>query len=619
MSRSRLRASAVIGAVGVVYGDIGTSPLYAFGAAIKAADGLPLAFATLGSLSLIFWSLLFVVSAKYLVVVVRADNEGEGGILALLARLEKHYFRLGRWSRYLLLAGALGAALFYCDAAITPAISVLSAVEGLQVLRADLERFVLPLACGILLGLFLIQRSGTHSVSRYFGPIMLLWFGTLAVTGALSIIETPAVVQALNPLYALGMLGQDTTLALAIIGAVFLAVTGAEALYADMGHFGRPAMRTAWFGIVWPALVLNYLGQGAHALRDPSSLENPFFRLVPDPLLAALIVLATAATIIASQATITGAFSVTQQAMQLDLMPRVEIIQTSARERGQIYVPVTNWVLLVFVLILTLGFGSSGALSTAYGAAVAGTMFITTCLAATLARLDWKWPWAAIALVFGGFILVDTVFVTGNMTKIADGAWVPLTMSAAIFLVFTVWHGGRERLRAQLDAKAVQLSELPNLLAGIKQVSGTAIFLASRPDSVPNAFLRNLEHNRVVHENVVFLHIAFARVPKVDPELRLTIETLAPSIHSVRASYGFMEDPDVPEIIQRCQRQGLRIFSRSYSLFLGQHVVMPLEQRRTKRWQRHFFAWLQRRSVGAAEFFGMPLRRVVILSTVVEI
>ncbi|MEO7385673.1 MAG: KUP/HAK/KT family potassium transporter [Gammaproteobacteria bacterium] len=619
MASSPLRVSAVVGAIGVVYGDIGTSPLYAFGAAIKAADGLSLALATLGSLSLIFWSLVFVVGIKYLLVVVRADNEGEGGILALLARLEQHSFRWGRRSRYLLLAGALGAALFYCDAAITPAISVLSAVEGLEVLNASLEQYVLPLAVGILVGLFLIQRSGTHSVSRYFGPIMLLWFAVLAVTGVLSIMKTPVVLTALNPLYAVGMLDQEPTLALAIVGAVFLAVTGAEALYADMGHFGRPAVRAAWFGYVWPALVLNYLGQGAHALRDPSSLESPFFRLVPEPLLAALIVLATAATIIASQATITGAFSVTRQAVQLDLTPRVEIIQTSARERGQIYVPVANWVLLFFVLIITLGFGSSGALSAAYGAAVAGTMFITTFLAATLARLDWHWPWFAILIVFGAFFAVDVVFVAGNMTKIADGAWVPLTMSAAIFLVFVVWHDGRVRLAAQLDANAVRMAELPRLLDGTTQVAGTAIFLASRPDSIPSAFQRNLEHNRVVHESVVFLHIDFRRVPKVEPEVRLEIDTLRPGFYSVRAHFGFMEDPNVLEIIQQCNRQGLRIFARDYTLFLGQHVVMPLEQRRARRWQRQSFAWLQRRSVGAAEFFGMPLRRVVILSTVIEI
>jgi KUP system potassium uptake protein len=619
MSSSRLRASAVIGAIGVVYGDIGTSPLYAFGAAIKAADHLSLAFATLGSLSLIFWSLVFVVGIKYLGVVVRADNEGEGGILALLARLEAHSFRWGRWSRYLLLAGALGAALFYCDAAITPAISVLSAVEGLQVLNPGLERYVLPIACGILLGLFLIQRSGTHSVSRYFGPVMLLWFGALAVTGVLAILRTPQVLHALNPLYAMGMLSQSPAVALAIVGAIFLAVTGAEALYADMGHFGRGAVRGAWFGFVWPALVLNYLGQGANALRDPSTLESPFFRLVPEPLLAALIVLATAATIIASQATITGAYSVTRQAVQLDLMPRVEIIQTSARERGQIYVPVANWVLLAFVLLITLAFGSSGALSAAYGAAVAGTMFITTLLAATLARLDWRWPRFAVLLVFGAFLAVDAVFVAGNLTKIAEGAWVPLTMSAGIFLVFIVWHDGRERLGSQLDASAVPMRELPRLLAGTTQVGGTAIFLASRPDSIPTAFLRNLEHNRVVHESVVFLHISFRRVPKVDEAARLDIDTLQPGFYSVRAYYGFMEDPDVMAIIQQCNRQGLRIFARDYTLFLGQHVVMPLEQRRSRRWQRQFFAWLQRRSVGAAEFFGMPLRRVVILSTVVEI
>ncbi|MDP2324326.1 MAG: KUP/HAK/KT family potassium transporter [Gammaproteobacteria bacterium] len=609
----------MIGAVGIVYGDIGTSPLYAFGAATRAADGAPVALAIFGSISLIFWSLFFVISLKYLFIIMRADNEGEGGILALLARLQKHFFKSGRWSRNLLLAGALGTALFYCDAAILPAISVLSAVEGMKVIDEQFEQFVLPLTCGILLGLFLIQRHGTASVSRYFGPIMLVWFGTLAVLGILSIAKTPAILQALNPLYALGLLWQEPGISLIIAGAVFLAVTGGETLYADMGHFGRPAIGAAWFGLVWPALVLNYLGQGALALRDPTHLASPFFHLVPEPLLGAMIMLATAATIIASQATITGAFSMTRQAVQLDLMPRVEIIQTSARERGQIYVPVANWTMLAFVIIMAIGFGSSTTLLSAYGAAVAGTMLIDTLLAGVLARIEWQWSWFLVALVFGAFFLVDTVFVLGNLGKFAEGAWAPLAMATGLFLVFTVWHDGRERLAAQLDATAVSLRELPGLLTGTSKVSGTAMFLASRPDSVPSAFLRNLEHNRVLHENVVFLHIDFRRVPKVDPDLRLSIDTLQPSIYSVRAHYGFMEDPDVPEIIQQCHRQGLRIFSRSYSLFLGQHVVMPLEQRRAKRWQRHFFAWLQRRSVGAAEFFGMPLRRVVILSTVVEI
>ena len=619
MSSSRLRASAVIGAIGVVYGDIGTSPLYAFGASIKAATGAPLALAIFGSLSLIFWSLIFVISLKYLLIIMRADNEGEGGILALLARLQKHFFSWGPWSRNLLLAGALGTALFYCDAAISPAISVLSAVEGLEVLNSNLERFVLPLTCGILIGLFLIQRSGTESVSRYFGPVMLAWFGTLAVLGISSIAKTPVILQSLNPVYALGLLGHEPGLALVIVGAVFLAVTGGEALYADMGHFGRPAIAAAWFGLVWPALVLNYLGQGALALRDPTSLDNPFFRLVPEPLLAAMIVLATAATIIASQATITGAFSMTKQAVQLDLMPRVEIIQTSARESGQIYVPVANWVMLVFVLAVAIGFGTAEKLSSAYGAAVATTMWIDTLLAVVLARLEWRWSWPALILLFGAFFLVDTAFVLGNLTKFADGAWVPLVMATLLFVVFTVWHDGRARLSAQLDESAVRLKELPRLLVGAKAVDGTAIFLASRPDSVPSAFLRNLEHNRVAHQSIVFLHISFKRVPKVDPALRLTIDTLQPSIYMVRANYGFMEDPNVLTIIQQCNQQGLRIFARDYTLFLGQHVVMPLQQRRQKLWQRELFAWLQRRSTGAAEFFGMPLRRVVVLSTVVEI
>ena len=609
----------MLAAIGVVYGDIGTSPLYAFGAAIRAADGVPLALAIFGSLSLVFWSLLFVVSVKYLAVVVRADNEGEGGILALLARLDQYFFRWGRWSRVMLLAGALGAALFYCDAAITPAISVLGAVEGLEVLNSGLAPYVVPLSCGILLALFAIQRQGTHRVSSFFGPVMLLWFGALAVTGILSILRTPMILEALNPLFALALLSQETPVALAIIGAVILAVTGAEALYADMGHVGRPAVRAAWFGLVWPALVLSYLGQGANALRDPATIASPFFHLVPGTLLVALIVLATAASIIASQATITGAFSVTRQAVQLDLMPRVEIVQTFAREHGQIYVPVANGVLLAFVLLFTVGFGSSGALAAAYGAAVAGTMMITTGLAATLARLEWKWPWLAIIAVFGAFILADTMFVAGALTKFSGGAWLPLVMAAALFLVFMAWHDGRERLSTELDLQAVGVERLPALVEGKARVPGTAIFLASRPHSIPGAFLRNLEHNRVMHETVVFLHIAFRRVPKVEQESRLTIREVQPAVYSAEAFYGFMEHPDVMEIIQQCNRQGLKIFARDYTLFLGQHVVMPLGQRRKRRWQRHFFAWLQRRSVGAAEFFGMPLRRVVILSTVVEI
>lgn len=406
---------------------------------------------------------------------------------------------------------------------------------------------------------------------------------------------------------------------MAIFGAVFLTVTGGEALYADMGHFGRPAVRVAWFGAVWPALILNYFGQGALALRDHTVLDNPFFRLAPEPLLAALIVLATAATIIASQATITGAFSVTRQAVQLDLMPRVKVIQTSAHERGQIYVPVTNWVMLVLVLLITLGFGSSGALSAAYGAAVAGTMWITTGLAAVLARIEWKWSWPVLAVVFGSFLVVDTTFVFGNLTKIGDGAWVPVLLAALLFLVLVAWHDGREQLSRKLDASAVSTGALEGLLTGARQVSGTAIFLASRPDSIPGAFLRNLEHNHVVHENVVFLHLNFLRAPKAEAATRLTVERLHDSIYTVQARFGFMETPDVAAVIQQCVRQGLRLASRDYTLFLGQHVVVPIRRRRARRWQRELFAWLQRRSTGAAEFFGMPLRRVVIVSTVIEI
>ena len=619
MLRSRLKAPALIGAIGVVYGDIGTSPLYAFGAAIKAARSVSPGLAIFGSLSLIFWSLLLVVSLKYLVLMVRADNEGEGGILALLAGLEQYFFHWADWSRKLLLAGALGAALFYCDAVITPAISVLSAVEGLELLDPGFSGIILPLACGILLGLFLLQRSGTGNISRWFGPVMLLWFGTLGALGVISIARTPQILQALNPAFALAMLASEPGIGLTIIGAVFLTVTGGEALYADMGHFGRSAVRVTWFGLVWPALVLNYFGQGALALRNGTSLDNPFFRLAPEPLLAALIVLATAATIIASQATITGAFSITRQAVQLDLMPRVNIVQTSASERGQIYVPVTNWVMLLLVLGVTLGFGSSGALSAAYGAAVAGTMWITTVLAAVVARMQWRWSWLAVGVVFGSFIAVDTTFVFSNMTKIGDGAWVPILMAALLFLVFVVWHDGRDMLGRKLDAMAVGMDGLEQLLTGTSRVKGTAIFLVSRPDSVPGAFLRNIGHNHVVHENVIFLHIEFLRIPKADAATQLTIQPLRDSFHMVRARFGFMETPDVGAIIQQCRRQGLQITPRDYTLFLGQHVVVPTGPQRPGYWKRGFFAWLQRRSTGAAEFFGMPLRRVVIVSTVIEI
>ncbi|MCL4721213.1 MAG: KUP/HAK/KT family potassium transporter, partial [Gammaproteobacteria bacterium] len=434
-----------------------------------------------------------------------------------------------------------------------------------------------------------------------------------------SIAATPQVLLALNPLYALALVTEETGLGFVILGAVFLAVTGGEALYADMGHFGRSAMRVAWFAFVWPALALNYIGQAALALRNPAALDSPFFRLVPESALFGLIMLATAATVIASQATISGAYSITRQAVQLDLMPRVEIVQTSARERGQIYVPVANWVLLFFVLLITIGFGSSGALSAAYGVAVAGTMWITTVLAAVVARVDWRWGWPRLLLVFGLFLLIDTVFVAGNFTKIASGAWVPLVMSAFMFTVFTVWHDGRELLNQRLSAGAPAFGELPRLLDGAQQVPGTAIYLASRRDAIPSAFLRNLEHNRVRHEHVVFLHIDFRRVPKVPASQRLELDMLQGDVHVVRAHFGFMEDPDVREVVQGCARAGLRFFGREYTLFLGQHVVMPMEKRRAGLWRRRFFAWLQRRSVGAAEFFGMPLRRVVILSTVVEL
>ncbi|MBL8226361.1 MAG: KUP/HAK/KT family potassium transporter [Chromatiales bacterium] len=619
MSRTRISSAAVIGATGVVYGDIGTSPLYAFAAAHKAAAALPAGVAVLGTLSLIFSSLLVVVSLKYLAIVLRADNDGEGGILALLARLDRQ-LQAGKWSHRLLLMGMLGAALFYCDAIITPAISVLSAVEGLAVLRPAAAELVLPIALGILVGLFLVQHRGTARVSSLFGPVMVLWFVVLGAAGIASIAMTPKILLALNPAFAWLALTTQPALAFAIVGAVFLAVTGGEALYADMGHFGRGAVRVAWFGLVWPGLVLNYFGQGALLLRSPSLADSPFYRLVPEAALPALIVLATAATVIASQATITGAFSITKQAVQLDLLPRVRIIQTSARERGQIYVPVANWTLLVAVLVVAAAFGSSERLSAAYGAAVAGTMWITTVLAAVVARLDWRWPGVAVWTVFPLLLGIDTVFLAGNLAKVAQGAWVPLTLAAGLFVIFDVWRNGREQLQRQrqLDSMAVPMRDLPRYVAGVGRVPGAAVFLASRPDTLPGAFLRNLELNSVVHETVVFLHVEFQRVPKVPDGSRLDITDLGNGVYDVRARYGFMETPDIPQALVGCARLGLRVRAE-YTYFLGRHVVVPVVQRREGRWQRRLFAWLQRRATGAAEFFGMPPKRLAILSTVVEL
>jgi KUP system potassium uptake protein len=611
--------AAVVGAMGVVYGDIGTSPLYALEASLNGAGAPMDRLAILGVLSLIFWSLLVVVTLKYVVLIMSADNEGEGGILSLFALVERTLTAGTRWQRTIVMLAALGAALFYCDALITPAISVLSAVEGLENLSPTTAGAVVPVTLIIIIALFAIQSRGTERVGRMFGPIMVLWFLVLAVTGLLALIKHPSVLAALNPSYGLLLLLQRPGVSLAILGGVFLAMTGGEALYADMGHFGKKPVRIAWFAVVWPSLVLNYFGQGALILDKPEAAHLPLYQLVPVSALPLMVLLATAATIIASQATITGAFSVTRQCIQLDLLPRMRIRQTSAREHSQIYVPAVNWLVLLAVCMFVLVFRSSDALGTAYGAAVAGTMLITTLLGTQLALAQWRWPTWRVAVVFGPLMLVDLVFLTGNLTKFAQGAWVPLTLAALLFCVFMIWRSGRRLMRRALRAVAVPLSQLPRLLADVARVPGTAVFLASDPDHVPTALLRNLEHNHVAHERIVFLNVEIMRAPRQDPTDRVRIALLMPEIYTITARFGFMETPDVSEALKQCRVRGLKLFGQDCSFFLGWHLVVPRARGGYEGVRRRLFAWMQRSNTQAVEFFRMPERRVIVLATQVEL
>jgi KUP system potassium uptake protein len=610
----------VVGALGIVYGDIGTSPLYAFKESLAAAGGgAGKAAEILGILSLIFWSLLVLVSLKYVLLLLRADNAGEGGILSLVALVQQKVGQTSAWARRAIAIGVLGTALFFCDALITPAVSVLSAVEGMELLGGRLEDYVLPITIGILVALFAIQRRGPERVGRMFGPIMLVWFAVLALTGIHALVKAPEVLVALNPVYAVALLGTHPLLALTILGSVFLAVTGGEALYADMGHFGRKPVRIAWFLLVWPALLLNYFGQGALLLHARSAVEQPFFSMVPGGLLPLLIVLATAATVIASQATISGAFSVARQAIQLDLLPRLMIHQTSASEHSQIYVPSVNVFMLAASVMLVLGFQSSSNLAGAYGASVVGTMLLTTVLGAVVARLHWRWPRWLVGLVFGGFLLVDLSFVAGNATKIPHGGWVPLSIATLMFLLFKTWRDGRIALRRELTRRAVRLDRLPELLGQATRVPGTAVFLVSHAEFIPTALLRNLEHNHVCHERVLMLNMEIVRTPRYTGP-RAWVETLQPNVYAVRARFGFMETPDVTEALRCARQRGLKHLDEDISFFLGWHLVRARPRHRfLKDLKYRVFAYMQRRSAQAAEFFRMPTHGVMVLATDIEL
>jgi len=616
--RARPALAVVVGALGVVYGDIGTSPLYAFQQSLDAA-GSHGAQTVLGVLSLIFWALSISVTLKYVVVMMRADNEGEGGILALFALAQRRLDQLGAWPRIALSLALAGTALFFCDALITPAISVLSAVEGLDLLDPGFSQAVLPLTVVVLAALYAFQKRGTARVGRAFGPIMVVWFSALGISGAFAIAQRPVVLASIDPQYGIALLRHNPGTALAIIGAVFLAITGGEALYADMGHFGKTPVRIAWFTLVLPALLLNYFGQGALLLAATGEIKRPMYALFSSTLLPFMLVLATAATVIASQAVISGAFSVARQAVQLDLLPRMRVLQTSALEQGQIYVPVVNALQFVAVIAFVLGFGSSDALGGAYGAAVVGTMSITTVLGAFVAATQWGWPKWRVAALFSLLLFMDLVFITGNLTKVEAGGWVPLTLAMALFFVFSTWHSGRIELRAALAEMAVPLTKLGQLLEGVPRVPGTGVFLASHPDFVPSALIRNLEHNKIVHERCTILNIEILRRPRLGQGDRVRLQELLPGVYSLTARFGFMETPDVREALRACRSRGLRIYLEDCSFFIGQHVVVARPRPGWGGLQRRLFARMQRRSASSAEFFRMPARDVVILNTVVEI
>jgi KUP system potassium uptake protein len=613
---SRHLAILSLTALGVVYGDIGTSPLYALRACFNPDVGLPREPATVyGVLSLIVWSLILIVTVKYIVVIMRLDNLGEGGILALLALL------LQKQRRGLIVAlGLFGAALLYGDGMITPAISVLSAIEGLEIAVPELRHLVVPATLLILVLLFVCQRYGTARVGGVLGPIMLVWFGTIGTLGGIEIARSPAILLALNPWYGVQLFTRHGTAGFLILGAVVLAVTGAEALYADMGHFGRRPIRLAWFVIVLPALLLNYFGQAALVLRQPEAIVNPFYLLAPGSLLYPLLALSTLATVVASQALISGAFSLTHQCVQLRYSPRVSIVHTSPTEPGQIYIPSVNTALMIGCLLLVLAFRSSTALGAAYGIAVTGTMAITTVLFGVLARRDWRWPVWRIAAVAGGFLVIDLAFAAANVTKIRQGGWVPLAIAAGLFLLMTTWNRGSELLSRWLSDATVPFEDFLREVEELKppRVPGTAVFLTTHVEGAPLVLQLHLRHNKALHEEVILLAIVTEQVPEVEESRRVKVENLTLGFHRVWAHYGFMERADVEEILVHCRAAGIRAPEEETTYYLGRMRLLPTGRARMMRWRKRLFSLMSRNASSAADFFSLPPDRVVELGARVE-
>jgi KUP system potassium uptake protein len=606
-----------LGSVGVVYGDIGTSPLYAFREAVAAA-GPVTRDTVLGVLSLILWALIIVVTIKYVIILLRADNNGEGGTLSLTALASR---ALGRRTTPVFLLGVIGASMFLGDSVITPAISVLSAVEGLKLATPAFEHFVVPLTIVILVGLFAAQRRGTAEVARYFGPVMVVWFGAIALAGILHISDDPGVLYAINPLYGVKFLVQHGNVGLATLGLVFLVVTGGEALYADLGHFGRRPIQIAWFALVLPALLLNYFGQGAKVLADPSAIENPFYRLVPDALLLPMIVLATAATVIASQAVITGAYSLVSQAIQLGMLPRLAILHTSASHAGQIYIPRVTALLLIGVLLLVAMFRTSSALASAYGIAVTTTMVVDGLLAFIVIWKIWKWKLWQTALLFIPLILVDVTFFAANLLKLLEGAWAPLLFGASMVLLIMTWRRGTTILTHKNRRSEVPLETLIRSLEKKPPhiVPGTAVFLTSQPTFAPTALLHNLKHNKVLHEHNVVLTIVTTDTPRVPEDERVTMSSVSPHFSQVALRFGYMEQPNVPKALAIARKLGWTFDIMATSFFLSRRSLKPAAHSGMPRWQDRLFIGLAKSASDATDFFQIPTGRVVEVGTQVTV
>jgi KUP system potassium uptake protein len=615
-------AALTLAAIGIVYGDIGTSPLYTMKEVFSPQHGVPLNEANLfGVVSLIFWGLVIIVSLKYVTLVLRADNRGEGGIMSLTALALASVTTKSRWYFPLVVTGAFGASLFYGDGVITPAISVLSAIEGLQVATPTFQPYVVPLTLCVLVALYSVQKKGTGGIGKWFGPITLVWFITLAAMGLVNIVQTPAILAAINPLYALQFLAGNLWLAFLSLGAIVLAFTGSEALYADMGHFGRRPIRMAWFMVVFPALSLNYLGQGALLLSNPEAVSNPFYQQLGPWSIYPLVVLSTMATVIASQATISGTFSITQQAISLGFLPRMQVIQTSSQEKGQIYIPMANWLQLGVIILAVIGFGSSSNLAAAYGIAATATMLTTTILTFFVIRYRWRYNLLLCWIATGFFFVIDIALFSANVLKVFNGGWFPLVLGVAMCTLMLTWKRGREMVFGNLQKHAIPLGDFLQSLfiAPPTRVPGTAVFLRGESDGVPHAMLHNLLHNKVVHERILFLTVINADIPTVPVADRITVDSLGHSCYQVTVRYGFNDERNIPAALDQCRSEEFPFEMMETSFFIARQTVIPTRNGNMAIWRERLFATMSRNARDAADYYAIPSNRVIELGAQVEI